>query len=732
MGKQLFVPDLPKGSNPIRRVFIANRGEIALRVIRTCRTLGLTSIAVFTNEDALSRHVSEADETTCLGSASQENGSPFLNIPLLIDAAKTANADAIHPGYGYLSENADFAAAVRDAGIVFIGPTSQAILTLGDKRQSKEYLSQHSDTVPLIPGFTGRSQDLAELERAADTIGYPVMLKASAGGGGKGIRIIRERAALKAELERAQSEAARSFGSSDCILEKYIEAGKHVEVQIIGDRHGQIISLFERECSVQRRHQKIIEESPCPWLTPVMRRSMCDVACEIGRLIAYEGAGTVEFIVDVQAAKFYFLEVNSRIQVEHPITEEVTGVDIVALQLYVASNGNLNDLPLSDLSQNGHAIECRLYAENPQRGFLPELGTIHLWKQAGDEVVTSDEVRYETAVVSGTEINMSFDPLIAKIVVWAASGREAAIRKMVAVLANTAYATNFVGSHLDELLKHPYGSGIQDVVNSLAAIPGAYLKMKSAELARNDPHRGFQRNPVRFRNQRGDKANKYTQVTVARTQRGIATDITIDSPVLSVWDQHWVRSSLDENMYLLSVAPILDHAQASLAYDSSAARRLTAVYANLSDLVKEAGRGTASSIHVKILSVSRLNEKDLQRATAEAATIAIDVDNVRISGTLVLPNGNDYRGAGNDIARGTKVFMHVPALGTWFSFEVFTLLAYVESLKATFATAEDSAEKDVVTAPMPCKILRVLKKSGDAVKAEGQAVKEGDTLCSVE
>jgi len=703
----------------------------------------------------------------------------------LIDAAKTANADAIHPGYGYLSENADFAAAVRDAGIVFIGPTSQAILTLGDKRQSKEYLSQHSDTVPLIPGFTGRSQDLAELERAADTIGYPVMLKASAGGGGKGIRIIRERAALKAELERAQSEAARSFGSSDCILEKYIEAGKHVEVQIIGDRHGQIISLFERECSVQRRHQKIIEESPCPWLTPVMRRSMCDVACEIGRLIAYEGAGTVEFIVDVQAAKFYFLEVNSRIQVEHPITEEVTGVDIVALQLYVASNGNLNDLPLSDLSQNGHAIECRLYAENPQRGFLPELGTIHLWKQAGDEVVTSDEVRYETAVVSGTEINMSFDPLIAKIVVWAASGREAAIRKMVAVLANTAcvglttnqlflqscllhsafhdpsYATNFVGSHLDELLKHPYGSGIQDVVNSLAAIPGAYLKMKSAELARNDPHRGFQRNPVRFRNQRGDKANKYTQVTVARTQRGIATDITIDSPVLSVWDQHWVRSSLDENMYLLSVAPILDHAQASLAYDSSAARRLTAVYANLSDLVKEAERGTASSIHVKILSVSRLNEKDLQRATAEAATIAIDVDNVRISGTLVLPNGNDYRGAGNDIARGTKVFMHVPALGTWFSFEVFTLLAYVESLKATFATAEDSAEKDVVTAPMPCKILRVLKKSGDAVKAgevvvvvesmkmemtitvnkdgrlnctltEGQAVKEGDTLCSVE
>lgn len=704
----------------------------------------------------------------------------------MIEAAKAAKADAIHPGYGYLSENPEFADAVRNAGIIFIGPTSQAILTLGDKRQSKEYLSKHSRNVPLIPGFAGVSQDSAELEKAADTIGYPVMLKASAGGGGKGIRIIHERATLKSELERAQSEAARSFGSSDCILEKYIEAGKHVEVQIVGDRHGHVISLFERECSVQRRHQKIIEESPCPWLTPAMRQTMCDVACEIGKVIAYEGAGTVEFIVDVQAAKFYFLEVNSRIQVEHPITEEVSGVDLVALQLYVAANGNLDDLPLSNLSQNGHAIECRLYAENPHRGFLPELGTIHLWQPADDKVAPRDEVRYETAVSSGTEVTMTFDPMIAKIIVWAPE-REAAIRKMVAVLANTAcvglttnqlflqscllhpafhdpsYTTSFVGTHLDELLKHPYDSGVQAVANRLGAIPGTYLKTRNTPSSSNDPYRRFQQIPTRFRNQTRDKVNKYTQVTLAGTQKQIATDITFDSPMLSVWDQRWVGGSLDEKLYQVSIASTVDCAQTSPSYESlTAAQRLTAVYTNISDQVKEAGRATDSDVRVKILSVSPLRDGSSEvPGETEAALVVAEVDDIRISATLVLLNRNDSLGAEDDAAKGTKILMHVPALGTWVAFETFTLLAYVESLRPTFATAANSANEGVVSAPMPCKVLRVLKKSGDTVEAgeivvvvesmkmemtiavnkggrltcsvtEGQAIKEGEVLCSVE
>lgn len=720
-----------------------------------------------------------------MGSAVQENVSPFLNIPLLIEAAKAAKADAIHPGYGYLSENPEFADAVRNAGIIFIGPTSQAILTLGDKRGSKEYLSKHSRNVPLIPGFAGISQDSAELERAADTIGYPVMLKASAGGGGKGIRIIHERAALKSELERAQSEAARSFGSSDCILEKYIEAGKHVEVQIIGDRHGHVISLFERECSVQRRHQKIIEESPCPWLTPAMRQTMCDAACEIGKVIAYEGAGTVEFIVDVQAAKFYFLEVNSRIQVEHPITEEVSGVDLVALQLYVAANGNLDDLPLSNLSQNGHAIECRLYAENPHRGFLPELGTIHLWQPASDKVAPRDEVRYETAIISGTEITMSFDPMIAKIVVWAPD-RDAAIRRMVAVLANTAcvglmtnqlflqscllhpafhdpsYTTSFVGTNLDELLKHPYGSGVQVVTNKLSAIPGTYLKTRNTPSSSKDPYRRFQQIQTRFRNQTRDKVNKYTQVTLAGIQKQIATDITFDSPMLSVWDQRWIGSFLDEKLYQVSMASTLDRAQTSPSYESlTAAERLTAVYTNISDLIKEADKSTESDVRVKILSVSPSRDGSPEAGEIEAVLVVAEVDDIRISGTLVLLDGNHSSGAENDAAKGTKVLMHVPALGTWVAFETFTLLAYLESLRPTFATAANSANEGIVSAPMPCKVLRVLKTTGDTVEAgeivvvvesmkmemtiavntggrltctvtEGQAIKEGEILCTVE
>ncbi|KAJ3962979.1 hypothetical protein N0V92_000266 [Colletotrichum tropicale] len=288
--------------------------------------------------DALSQHVSDAHESICIGSIEHDTKNPFLNIDLLLKTALETHADAVHPGYGYLSENADFADRVRAAGLTFVGPTGRTISTLGDKRTSKEYLRTHAPEVPLIPGFSGSSQNVEDLQDAATRIGFPVMLKASAGGGGKGMRVVREASQLQSELDRAQSEAQRSFGSSDCILEKFIESSKHVEIQIIGDQHGNVVSLFERDCSIQRRNQKVIEETPCLFLDEQTKKSMSDTAVKIGKLLGYEGAGTVEFVVDTATKTFYFLEVNTRLQVEHPITEEVVGVDLVSLQLYVAAD----------------------------------------------------------------------------------------------------------------------------------------------------------------------------------------------------------------------------------------------------------------------------------------------------------------------------------------------------------------------------------------------------------
>jgi acetyl/propionyl-CoA carboxylase alpha subunit len=290
-------------------------------------------------------------------------------------------ADAIHPGYGYLSENANFADAVRNAGITFIGPSSSAMSSLGDKRSAKAYLRQHDSSIPLIPGVISSSQDPNELEKSAAEIGYPVMLKASAGGGGKGMRIVRDGSEFSDALQRTQSEAARLFGSSDCILEKYIESGKHIEIQILGDQHGNVISLIERECSIQRRHQKVIEETPSPWIDAKKRQEMCQAAVGVGKLLNYENAGTVEFVFDVDTGNFYFLEVNTRLQVEHPITEETTRLDLVALQIFVAGGGDLSTVAeLSPMPQIGHAIECRLCAEDPSRDFYPENGTLRLWR----------------------------------------------------------------------------------------------------------------------------------------------------------------------------------------------------------------------------------------------------------------------------------------------------------------------------------------------------------------
>ncbi|KAI8270897.1 Methylcrotonoyl-CoA carboxylase subunit alpha [Colletotrichum sp. SAR11_239] len=443
--------------------------------------------------DALSQHVADAHESICIGSIEHDTKNPFLNNDLLLKTALEADADAVHPGYGYLSENADFADRVRAAGLTFVGPTSQTISTLGDKRTSKEYLRTHAPEVPLIPGFSGSSQNVEDLQDAATRIGFPVMLKASAGGGGKGMRVVREASQLQSELDRAQSEAQRSFGSSDCILEKFIESSKHVEIQIVGDQHGYVVSLFERDCSVQRRNQKVIEETPCLFLDEQTKKSMSDTAVKIGKLLGYEGAGTVEFVVDTATKKFYFLEVNTRLQVEHPITEEVVGVDLVSLQLYVAAGGRLADVPeLSALTQTGHAIECRLCAEDPNRDFMPSHDTVALWKPANPHRGASSVVRYETAMQSGASISIYFDSMICKIVVWAPT-RALAIDILAKELANTAcvgiktnqlflqscllhpgfkdtaYQTSFIPTHLHELLRNPY---LPELPRYTSAIPG--------------------------------------------------------------------------------------------------------------------------------------------------------------------------------------------------------------------------------------------------------------------
>ncbi|KAI8241587.1 Methylcrotonoyl-CoA carboxylase subunit alpha [Colletotrichum sp. SAR 10_99] len=443
--------------------------------------------------DALSQHVADAHESICIGSIEHDTKNPFLNIDLLLKTALEAHADAVHPGYGYLSENADFADRVRATGLTFVGPTGQTISTLGDKRTSKEYLRTHAPEVPLIPGFSGSSQNVEDLQDAATRIGFPVMLKASAGGGGKGMRVVREASQLQSELDRAQSEAQRSFGSSDCILEKFIESSKHVEIQIVGDQHGNVVSLFERDCSVQRRNQKVIEETPCLFLDEQTKKSMSDTAVKIGKLLGYEGAGTVEFVVDTATKKFYFLEVNTRLQVEHPITEEVVGVDLVSLQLYVAAGERLADVPeLSALTQTGHAIECRLCAEDPNRDFMPSHDTVALWKPANPHRVASSVVRYETAMQSGASISIYFDSMICKIVVWAPT-RTLAIDVLAKELANTAcvgiktnqlflqscllhpgfkdtaYQTSFIPTHLHELLRNPY---LPELPRYTSAIPG--------------------------------------------------------------------------------------------------------------------------------------------------------------------------------------------------------------------------------------------------------------------
>jgi 3-methylcrotonyl-CoA carboxylase alpha subunit len=407
----------------IRKLLIANRGEIAVRIIRACRELGISPVAVYSEADASALHVRLADAAVCIGLAPPAES--YLRIDKLVEAARSSGAEAVHPGYGFLSENAGFAAAVQAAGLIWVGPPPSAIRDMGSKTRARELMQQAG--VPIVPGF--HAAPGCDFAAAASAIGYPVLVKAAGGGGGRGMRSVRQGADLEAAIISAQAEALSAFGDATVFLEKYVERGRHIEFQVFGDAHGHLLHLLERECSIQRRHQKIIEESPSPLLEahPELRAAMGQAAVTAAKAVGFQNAGTIEFIVDPETREFYFLEMNTRLQVEHPVTELITGHDLVKLQLRVAAG---EPLPFSQrqVQSRGHALECRVYAEDPAQNYLPSIGTIRLLAEPRGPGVRVDG-GYET----GDTVSQFYDALLAKVVVSGADRAEA-IERMEAAL----------------------------------------------------------------------------------------------------------------------------------------------------------------------------------------------------------------------------------------------------------------------------------------------------------
>lgn len=424
------------------RIAIANRGEVAVRIIKACEEMGLETVLLHSEADINSRAYRMATKAICIGPAA--TAESYLNIKANIDGALAGGAQAIHPGFGFLSENADFAEAVQKAGLTFIGPSADSIRSLGDKVHCKELAKKAG--LPLVPGYQGENQTVSELIKQAEKIGYPVIVKAAAGGGGRGMKLIRDSADAAELIESAQREAQSAFGSPKVFLEKYLDRAKHIEFQVFGDSTGNVIHFFDRECSVQRRHQKIIEEATSPSLTDELRRRMGEAACAIATLGKYKGAGTVEFLL--QDGEFYLLEVNTRLQVEHPVTEEVLGVDLVKMQIMTAEGNFVHD-PKLIRSPRGHSIECRIYAENPYMGGVPSTGLLGRieWPEGPGR-------RYEYGFAEGDTITSFYDPMIAKVIVWDES-RPRAIQKMIRVLKDSiVFGVHTNIPYLIEILSH--------------------------------------------------------------------------------------------------------------------------------------------------------------------------------------------------------------------------------------------------------------------------------------
>ena len=403
----------------INKLLVANRGEIALRIMRTAREMGIQTVAIYSEVDRNALHVRYADEAVCVGPA--PSAESYLRADVIIDVCRQLNVDAVHPGYGFLSENANFARLVRDAGLIFIGPSPESIEIMGSKLAAKAAVANYN--IPMVPGTPSAITDRAEAKIISGKIGYPILIKASAGGGGKGMRVVESEADFDEQMDRAVSEAQSAFGDGSVFIEKYVTSPRHVEIQVLGDQHGTIIHLFERECSIQRRHQKVVEEAPSAILTPEIRDAMGQAAVDVARACGYYGAGTVEFIVN-DKLEFYFLEMNTRLQVEHPVTEQITGVDLVKQMIYIAEGKPLT-IRQEDLQIKGHAVEVRVYAEDPANNFLPDVGTLDTYVRP-----QGNGVRVDDGFEQGMAIPIYYDPMIAKLITYGDT-REEAIQRMI-------------------------------------------------------------------------------------------------------------------------------------------------------------------------------------------------------------------------------------------------------------------------------------------------------------
>ena len=476
-----------------RTLLIANRGEIAVRVIRTARAMGLRTVAVYSEADRHAMHVAMADEAVLLGPAQARES--YLNVERLIEAARKTGAEAVHPGYGFLSENAEFARACLNAGLIFVGPTAEMMTAMGSKSGSKSLMEKAG--VPLVPGYHGEAQDEATLAKAAGKIGFPVLVKASAGGGGRGMRIVRSADELGPAIVSAKREAKAAFGDDTMLIEKYVDNPRHIEVQVIGDSHGNLLSLFERECTLQRRHQKVIEEAPSPTLNAAQRETVCAAARKAAAAVNYVGAGTIEFVSD--GKDVFFIEMNTRLQVEHPVTELITGIDLVEWQLRVAFGEKL-PVRQDDIRLNGHAIEARVYAENPAKNFMPSVGRISTWRLPEE----TGGLRIDTGYREGDTVSPYYDAMLAKMIAWAPT-RDAAIERLnrgledsdvrgivtnipflsalvthAQVRAN-AIDTGFIERELTELTSAPAAPGELELCAAVAAILNDERKAAAAE-----------------------------------------------------------------------------------------------------------------------------------------------------------------------------------------------------------------------------------------------------------
>ncbi len=483
-----------------KKILIANRGEIAVRVIKACRELGIASVAVYSDVDRASLHVQMADEAICIGPAPAQES--YLNMDRIVEAARATGAEAIHPGYGFLAENPDFARRLEKEKLVFIGPNSKALELVGDKIRARQTMEKAG--IPIIPGMKRVPRDVSECASEARRLGYPVMIKASAGGGGKGMRIVFSEEELRPGLEAGMREAKAAFGDESVYLEKCIEDPRHVEFQALADNYGHVVHLFERECSIQRRHQKIVEETPSMALTPELRQKMGETAKKALRVAGYNNAGTVEFLLD-KDRNFYFLEVNARLQVEHPVTELTTGVDLVHQQIRIAAGEKLG-LKQEELSQRGHAIECRIYAEDPANNFLPSSGKILYLKEP-----KGPGVRHDCGIYSGWQVPIYYDPILAKLIVWAEMrdlacermrsalkdyvilGIHTTIRFLRDVISHPGFrdgstTTSFIKNHFDGWKDNKAGedllrlalaaAALEDFTSGQAGVPGAVAVVK--------------------------------------------------------------------------------------------------------------------------------------------------------------------------------------------------------------------------------------------------------------